>query len=366
MNRPDIPLGRDPRTSRDASSRAGADRPTAAERRAAAARRRALLTGVLLLVVLGTGVGAGIGPVPAWVPVVAGVLLVAVLVAGRRAVLAQQRRGAGAEGEERRGEAENIVATQVIARVRPGARVTAADVRGELGVGAGGVGDVEAVGDEAEDVHEGAGERPGRARADGSVEERNEAGDEGDGGASSRGADGGARGFLAERPAAAPVRGGAAARGGAGSEETVRGDGASDVTARDRAARGDGLSADAERFASRWEPREVPRPVYTLKAPAPRWEPTPWEGMDGEPAGLGAEGPAVSEESVLRGGVGADGVADVSGQVELSAASAGVGEAAGAVAGAVPEPVATTAEPPAESLGTDLNAILARRRAVGS
>ena len=79
-----------------------------------------------------------------------------------------------------------------------------------------------------------------------------------------------------------------------------------------------------------WQPVPVPRPTYTLKSPAPRWEPAPLE----IPERTAAPAAAARGEGELAGGL-----------------TTGVGDEA------------AHAERPAASL--DLDAILARRRAVG-
>lgn len=86
-----------------------------------------------------------------------------------------------------------------------------------------------------------------------------------------------------------------------------------------------------------WQPVPVPRPTYTLKSPAPRWEPAPLE---------------VSERSAV-----------TAARVEVPVPEK---PAASLAPEASPAPEANPgAEPSPAAVNLDLDAILARRRAVG-
>lgn len=95
-----------------------------------------------------------------------------------------------------------------------------------------------------------------------------------------------------------------------------------------------------------WQPVPTPRPTYVFKAPAPRREPRPLEAFD--PAMLSA---------------GAGRSASRSAEVEDAAASATAEGASGAAASTA----STGSEPATTTLsgGLQLDAILARRRAIG-
>lgn len=218
-----------------------AARATALARRAAAARRRAMLATTLLLATVVAWVG-----VPAWslAPVLAAVptvLLAAVLVAGRRAVLAGQRNDARwAEGASRRaarprpsqmgrplatGRAvhPSEAVTEIIERVQPGpARAQAEHVLA--------TGEVPVVRDE---------DAPRVARTSTRTDAR-----------------------PAERPAARRTgRAGVVPNAASANAGSATPDGASDEAA-----------------AGTWVPVPVPPPAYTLKPAVRRAEPRPLSG----------------------------------------------------------------------------------------
>ncbi|SDC87250.1 hypothetical protein SAMN05216410_2439 [Sanguibacter gelidistatuariae] len=280
-------------------------------RRAAAARRRALLTVTLLVLTAGTGALAAGTSVSSWFVLAPAVLLGAVLALGRRAVRAHARADAAWEGRERvrraaaaaptdvrlagrpapairpqvtgRAVKSSQSHTQMIARVRPAAAVTAAASSAE--------------GATVADDRPALAEVASASTASSAVEE--------------------ATVVLAEADGAVVTAGTSFDRGV--------------DTAADKAD----TSADEATGAAEWTSVPVPRPVYTMKSAAPRWEPAP----------LTAEMAQITQAR----------------RAELAAGdSAPVEETAGDASSATSE-----AEAPSDSLGVNLNSVLARRRAAG-
>ena len=293
-------------------------------RRAAAARRRALLTAVLLVLSVVAGALAGFSVINPWIVVAPGVLLGSVLVLGRKAVIGNQKADALWEAREHerraarpaagRGPAAHQGAVRhpsgrPAAAVRPavtGHAVHAsqshtqviARVRSVAGPDAATTGPRALDSDEpatAAPLLRAGGDR--RSTPRGTPDRRAAA------------TDGGADAAV---PTAAPTR-------AAEPRE------ATDTGAAGSAPHAAGAEGDAE-----WQPVPVPRPVYTMKAAAPRWEPAP----------LTAEIQQVTE---ARRAQLAEDHADVAG--------AGTSDHDG--------------EPAVDSLGVNLNSVLARRRAAG-
>lgn len=309
MERPDTPV-----------SQALPVREALHARRAAAARRRALLTAVLLVLSVVAGALAGFSVISPWIVVAPAVLLGSVLVLGRKAVIGNQKADALWEAREHERRAARPAAgrgpaahpgaarhpsgrpasavrpavtghavhasqshTQVIARVRSVAGPDAATA-----------------GPRAHDSDEPATAEPVlRAGGDRRATPR----DTPDRRAT--GADGGAQAPVASAATAQPA--GRSDAGAAGAPHTA------------------GSEEDAE-----WQPVPVPRPVYTMKSAAPRWEPAP----------LTAELQQITE--ARRAQLAEDHTAP-----DAPVASEHEGE------------------PGVDSLGVNLNSVLARRRAAG-
>lgn len=271
-----------------------AARATALARRAAAARRRAMLATTLLVTTLVAWVGVPVWSLAPALAAVPTVLLGAVLVAGRRAVLAGQRNDARwAEGAARRA-----------ARPRP------SQMGRPLATGRA-VHPSEAITEIIERV------QPGPARAQ--AERVLATGElpvvrDGDAPATSGPA---ARPAAAERPAAR--RPGRPGRAGVVPAAT---------------AQGGSTAGDAEEAApGTWVPVPVPPPAYTLKPAVRRAEPRPLSGSM----------PVVPEgHAGYLGDLGLDDEIDD-----------------------IISPLAGTAEERPTTGGLELDAILARRRAVG-
>lgn len=306
MERPDTPV-----------SQALPVREALHARRAAAARRRALLTAVLLVLSVVAGALAGFSVINPWIVVAPAVLLGSVLVLGRKAVIGNQKADALWEAREHERRAarpatgRGPVAHPGAARhpsgrpasaVRPavtGHAVHAsqshtqviARVRSVAGPDAATSGPRVLDSDEpatAEPVLRAGGDRRATPRA---TPDRR-----------ATGADAGAQ---------APVVSGA----------TAQPAGQADLGAPHPA----GSEEDAE-----WQPVPVPRPVYTMKSAAPRWEPAP----------LTAELQQITE--ARRAQLAEDHTAP-----DASPAPEHEGE------------------PGVDSLGVNLNSVLARRRAAG-
>jgi len=281
-----------------------ASRDALLARRAAAARRRATLTLGLVVLTALVGVIVAVTSLPVWTVAVPAVLLVSVLVLGRRAVLANARADAAAREREAAREAARPAALRRAGRPAPAVRTT---VTGRA---------VHSSQTQTEMIS--------RVRAAGAA---------------------GAAGQGAESSTTAKTT---AAKSGAAAERTVAPTAAARTaeTAEPEASSVSRPSGEADRASSAapaarqpapvqegestdWEPVAVPRPVYTLKSTAPRWEPAP----------LTAELRKLTEER----------------RAELAGASP-----------AQPAPATVTAEEPSEdSLGVNLNSVLARRRAAG-
>ncbi|MEP7766033.1 hypothetical protein [Sanguibacter sp. 26GB23] len=276
-------------------------------RRAAAARRRALLTAVLLVLSVVAGALAGFSVIRPWIVLAPAVLLGTVLVLGRKAVIGNQKADALWEAREHERRAARP-ATGHIRVTRPGA------VRHPSGRPAAAVRPaVTGHAVHASQSHTQVISRvrsvagPGTASSDVQVSD-------------------------ADEPATA--------------EPILRAGGDRRSTPRDtpdrRAAGATAESADAPEPAgaasvaasaeddAEWQPVPVPRPVYTMKSAAPRWEPAP----------LTAELQQVTE---------------------ARRAQLAEDHAAPAVS-AAPE---HEGEPGVDSLGVNLNSVLARRRAAG-
>jgi hypothetical protein len=281
-----------------------ASRDALLARRAAAARRRATLTLGLVVLTALVGVIVAVTSLPVWTVAVPAVLLVSVLVLGRRAVLANARADAAAREREAAREAARPAALRRAGRPAPAVRTT---VTGRA-------------------VHpsQTQTEMISRVRAAGA------AGVAGQGAESSTTAKTTAAksGAEAERTVAptAAARPAETAEPEASSASRPTGEAARAASAAP-AARQPAPAQEGE--STDWEPVAVPRPVYTLKSTAPRWEPAP----------LTAELRKLTEER----------------RAELAGASP-----------AQPTPATVTAEEPSEdSLGVNLNSVLARRRAAG-
>lgn len=281
----DRPHATPERISAEAARRlaqARAARAAAAARRGAAARRRGLLAAVLVVASVVGWTVVGLAAAVTWVVgAVPTVLLAAVVVLGRRAVLAGQVADAQwAETIERE--------QRLAARPRTGATPTVRPRTGATPVARPRTGATAVVDEAPVPLVTGHAVRPSDALTevfDRIVEDRGES-------------QGPARHATGQVPVV---------RRDAGAAEPQ--DGAQD----------DG-----------WEPVPVPRPTYTMKAPAPRRTPAPLDeaDVDASTARRPADAPVP--------------------EVEESAAPA------------------ATAEPPVETTGSiDLNAVLARRRAAG-
>lgn len=291
-----------------------ASRDALLARRAAAARRRATLTLGLVVLTALVGVIVAVTTLPVWTVAVPAVLLVSVLVLGRRAVLANARADAAAREREAAREAARPAALRRAGRPAPAVRTT---VTGRA---------VHSSQTQTEMIS--------RVRA---------------AGAAGQGAEGTSAGTTTGTTAATTTAAKTtAAKSGAEVERTVTPTAAARTaeTAEPEASSASRPTGGADRASSAapaarqpapaqegestdWEPVAVPRPVYTLKSTAPRWEPAP----------LTAELRKLTEER----------------RAELAGASP-----------AQPAPVTVAAEEPSEdSLGVNLNSVLARRRAAG-
>lgn len=290
-----------------------ASRDALLARRAAAARRRATLTLGLVVLTAVVGVLVAATALPVWTVAVPGLLLVSVLVLGRRAVLANARADQAAREREAAREAARPAALRRAGRPAPAVRTSVtgravhpSQTQTEM------ISRVRAAGGAAQ-----ASAKPGAAKPAAEKPQAEELSTEravaqADG-ASGRDGRGAARGSTSSeqgtpRAASGPV-----------ADQTVR------TTTPD--TRQSSSAPEAE--SSDWQPVAVPRPVYTLKSTAPRWEPAP----------LTAELRKLTEERR----------AELASADEVPAAPAS----------------ATDAEPSEDSLGVNLNSVLARRRAAG-
>ncbi|WP_175008947.1 hypothetical protein [Cellulosimicrobium sp. TH-20] len=271
------------------------------ERRAAAARRRLTLTVVLLLATVGVWVVVALGLVPWWAGVVPTAFLGLVLVLGRRAVLAAQRSDAAWLAERR---AAARAARGAVLGAPPAPRGARPRVTGRA---------VHGSQVSTQMIPRVTPQDLARANAAASA-------DAGAPAASSRErvtASGATEGPASEEPAPA-------------SDEPT--------TARETAPVVEAEVVDAERVPTgrAWDPVPVPPPTYTMKPTAPRREPAPLTDDD-----------VVSPTRSAR-------VEPVVAAVADAAPSGAPAPAAG-----------DERKPSTETLGLDLNEILARRRAAG-
>ncbi|MEV8028167.1 hypothetical protein [Cellulosimicrobium funkei] len=271
------------------------------ERRAAAARRRLALTVVLLLATVGVWVVVALGLVPWWAGVVPTAFLGLVLVLGRRAVLAAQRSDAAWLAERR---AAARAARGAVLGAPPAPRGARPRVTGRA---------VHASQVSTQMIPRVTPQDLARANAAASAD----AGAPATTGASSREratASGPAEGPASEEPAPA-------------ADEPA--------TVRETTPVVEVEVVDAERVPTgrAWDPVPVPPPTYTMKPTAPRREPAPLTDDD-------VVSPTVS--------------ARVEPVVAADARSGAPAPAAG-----------DERKPSTETLGLDLNEILARRRAAG-
>ncbi|WP_143556659.1 hypothetical protein [Sanguibacter antarcticus] len=271
-------------------------------RRAAAARRRALLTAVLLVLSVVAGALAGFSVISPWIVLAPAVLLGTVLVLGRKAVVGNQRADAEWEAREHERRAARPVAGH--GPVRPGP-VRHASGRPVAAVRP-------AVTGHAVHASQSHTQIIARVRA---VP-----------GPAAQGA--GPRPLDSDEPAAVSLTGLRAVDSTAVAQklgvprvhETPSQ--AAPVAAAPAAAK-----AEPE---EEWAPVPVPRPVYTMKSAAPRWEPAP----------LTAELQQVTEARRAQ-------LAEDHEVPPVSAVRRHEGE------------------PAVDSLGVNLNSVLARRRAAG-
>jgi len=297
------------------------------ERRAAAARRRLALTVVLLLASVAVWVVAALGHVPWWAGVVPTAVLVAVLVLGRRAVVAAQRSDA-AWLADRRAAARVARGTVLGAPPAPrGARprVTGRAVHGSQ------VSTQMIPRVTPKDL------APANAAATADNQARSSATATG----------------ARERVTPASTTSDAVSGPEEPASPPVAAPGASDADA-PAPGRDEPVAEEAEHVASgrAWDPVPVPPPTYTMKPSAPRREPAPLTADDvASPTRAGAAA-ASSVSTSTAGGAPARQEATASGTPD---------GAAGAPAPADGD----ERKPRTETLGLDLNEILARRRAAG-
>ena len=290
-----------------------ASRDALLARRAAAARRRATLTLTLLALTAVVGVLGATTALPVWTVAVPGLLLVSVLVLGRRAVLANARADQAAREREAAREAARPAALRRAGRPAPAVRTT---VTGRA---------VHPSQTQTEMISRVRAQEAGESTAATTTPEAESAtAPEATAEVSPRSKKSQGR-AQDERRAQAPADRGAADRSPA------------DASAPEQPARSTTRSAtDAAPAAggADWEPVAVPRPVYTLKSAAPRWEPAP----------LTAELRKLTEER----------------RAELAAVH-------GVEGAEVDQPSAqdVAEEPSEDSLGVNLNSVLARRRVAG-
>ena len=271
------------------------------ERRAAAARRRLALTVVLLLATVGVWVVVALGLVPWWAGVVPTAFLGLVLVLGRRAVRPAQRADAARRAERR---AAARAARGAVLGAPPAPRGARPRVTGRA---------VHGSQVSTQMIPRVTPQDLARANAAASAD----AGAPATTGASSR-----------ERaPASGPAAGPASAGPAPAADEPT--------TVRETTPVVEVEVVDAERVPTgrAWDPVPVPPPTYTMKPTAPRREPAPLTDDD-------VVSPTVS--------------ARVEPVVAADARSGAPAPAAG-----------DERKPSTETLGLDLNEILARRRAAG-
>ena len=277
-------------------------------RRAAAARRRALLTVTLLLLTVATGVLAATTPVSAWFVLAPAVLLVAVLALGRRAVRANARADAAWEARERARRAA-VVSDDVRLAGRPAPAVRPS-VTGR------------AVKSSQSHTQMIARVRPPvTAAADSTA-------------ATPEPTSGRTRTVATVR---APQPESAAAPTEAAADSRVDPSSAP-ATSRTTTSAAQPAGQSAPAGDAEWTSVPVPRPVYMMKSAAPRWEPAP---LTAEMAQITLE-----RRAELAAGDSAPVVELVVDQADAAAAA--------------PEQEASS-----DSLGVNLNSVLARRRAAG-
>lgn len=261
-------------------------------RRAAAARRRALLTVTLLVLTAATGALGAATTVSAWFVLAPAVLLVSVLALGRRAVRANAVADAAWEARERvRRQSAAPADVRLAGRPAPAVRP---QVTGR------------AVKPSQSHTQMIARVRPAAEAADVEVDVPAAADAE-----------------PVSQPGTASD---AATATGAAPASVDAGVGASADAA--------GTTADEATGATEWTSVPVPRPVYTMKSAAPRWEPAP----------LTAEMAQITQAR----------------RAELAA-----GDGAPAAPGEAAPSASDEVEAPSDSLGVNLNSVLARRRAAG-
>ncbi len=324
----DRPHATPERISAEAARRlaqARAARAAATARRGAAARRRGLLATLLLVASVAGWVVTGVVPAATWVAgAVPTVLLGAVTVLGRRAVVAGQRAdeawAATIEREERLAARPRTGATRT---VRPSSGATARPATGAVPAVRGGA----VPADVPVPLVTGHAVRPSDAHTE--VFERIVA-DAGERSGPARHATGSTP-VVRRSAMTAPTAAVPAADASARTEVSAP----APASARTGEA---GTEAPADGDAEAWSPVPVPRPTYTMKAPAPRRTPAPLAESD-------------AEASTVR---------------RPTDASTEAQEATETAAEATPAAPAAPLEPVAETTGSiDLNAVLARRRAAG-
>ncbi|WP_265522619.1 hypothetical protein [Oerskovia flava] len=298
------------------------------ERRAAAARRRLTLTVLLLLVSAGAWAAVVLTPVPWFVAAGPTALLALVLVLGRRAVLAGQRADAAWLAERR----ANARGAARAARAVPGSPAAPRNARPRVTGHA-----VHASQTSTQMIprvtdhdlsrarSQSGGQRAGTsstARGGETPADEPEAGD--------------ARMTVTEGFTTSP---GAALATALGASADASVEPTGDPDARPAGSGDDSAAQDASPSGRAWDPVPVPRPTYTMKATAPRREPAPLPEDVASGAAPAPEGAAPAQEA-----------------------------AADRTGGGGGEPVVSAGDEPrpsTETLGLDLNEILARRRAAG-
>lgn len=306
--------------------RASPSRLAMLERRAAAARRRLALTVVLMAAAAGAWVVVGLGVVPWWVGVVPTALLALVLVLGRRAVLAAQRADAAWLAERR---AESRAVRGPVAGAPPAPRAGRPRVTGHA---------VHASQLSTQMIPRVGVREPVGASTSGGSEARATAGradasDDAAEGSSAPSARTATTSATAATSTTAPTvtatTGTAAsvAEAAATEDRPATGEAATERPAADQdAGEKDGRHGEDHVPSGRaWDPVPVPRPTYTMKPSAPRREPAP----------LPQDEPAAAAAPVVTAPVSPE---RAEGDVQ---------------------------KPRTETLGLDLNEILARRRAAG-
>ena len=280
-------------------------------RRAAAARRRALLTVTLLLLTAVTGVLAATTALSAWFVLAPAALLLAVLALGRRAVRANARADAAWEARERARRAAAAASDDVRLAGRP-APVVRPRVTGR------------AVKSSQSHTQMIARVRPPGEGAGSSEPAASEPSLE--------------RARLVATISAPRAASSAAPAGAGAAASTARERGSSAATS-ETPASATPVQTAAAGDATEWTSVPVPRPVYTMKSAAPRWEPAP---LTAEMAQI-----TLARRAELAAGDGAAVVTLVVEQPEDEASASAESEAS------------------SDSLGVNLNSVLARRRAAG-